>query len=640
MNHLLILFAFLLSFAADAQTTGTYGRYPAASGGSGNGITTVTGTSPMVVTQPTTSSAVIAISTPIAAAYGGTGKNSTATFPSSGTILTSTSGLTGLTGDVTATSAGVTVVALVGGQTATQVSAAAVSVQAATSSAVASTLVERDGSAGVTGLSLNVANNGNTISLLSDGSSTVALTLPNTQGTNGQLLTSGASGAMTWSAAGVTTNTLNTTLQQLAAKRYVDNFCFTNITLNGSQTCDGVTVGTSDVVGVMGQSTATQDGIYLENDFGAWTRVANVSGLLDLQGSTICSDAYGGGTNYQNTCWFYTGDGASTATWSELPIIASPASGGIPYFSSATKAASSGVLAANKVVVGGGAGSAPSTVTAVPVAAGGTNSATALNNGRIMVSSGSAVVEDAFAFASGAAVGFNAPASPASATVTIAGIANMGALQIQPNTGNNQLGVVVTGANDDDAGIQLYNTANTGHKWDFRSDHGGNFEFINETLGASVMVISQAGELGLNQAAPAAVVDINTLDATTALGLRVSAGGHIRSTGTAPTAAPSVNAGTGASCAMTHATDIAGTLTLTTTAVSPGAGAECTVTFHNAYITAPVCVWWPAGSGAATQLVLSGVYMTTTTSQAAVNFTNSDVSGHTYVYNYHCLETL
>jgi trimeric autotransporter adhesin len=106
-------------------------------------------------------------------------------------------------------------------------------------------------------------------------------------------------------------------------------------------------------------------------------------------------------------------------------MATSGTSGGIPYYNSATTVASSGVLAADGVVLGGGAGASPTTTAAgiadqvlripgaggapafgaidlskaaavsgvLAVANGGTNSSTALTNGKVMVSSAGAIIE-------------------------------------------------------------------------------------------------------------------------------------------------------------------------------------------------------------------------------------------------------
>lgn len=116
--------------------------------------------------------------------------------------------------------------------------------------------------------------------------------------------------------------------------------------------------------------------------------------------------------------------------------------------------------------------------------------------------------------------------------------------------------------------------------------------------------------------------------------------GHIKvAQTTAPTAVVSANAGTGATCTVTNAVDSGGTINLTTTATSPATGVQCTVTFNKAYGVAPKCVITPSNNNAITQAVLSGIFLTTTTTTFVVNFANSDATGHAYNWMYHCMET-
>jgi len=60
----------------------------------------------------------------------------------------------------------------------------------------------------------------------------------------------------------------------------------------------------------------------------------------------------------------FTGGLISVATATTTPALTvAGTSGGVPYFSSASTWASSGVLAANSILIGGGAGTAPSSIT-------------------------------------------------------------------------------------------------------------------------------------------------------------------------------------------------------------------------------------------------------------------------------------
>lgn len=116
--------------------------------------------------------------------------------------------------------------------------------------------------------------------------------------------------------------------------------------------------------------------------------------------------------------------------------------------------------------------------------------------------------------------------------------------------------------------------------------------------------------------------------------------GHLKSIQTtAPTAAPAVNAGTGATCTVSHATDSSGTINLTTTAVSPGTGAQCAVTFNKAYNIAPICTLTAANANGGLLAVASAVYITDSTIALTVNFGAADAVGHAYIWNYICVET-
>jgi hypothetical protein len=106
-----------------------------------------------------------------------------------------------------------------------------------------------------------------------------------------------------------------------------------------------------------------------------------------------------------------------------------------------------------------------------------------------------------------------------------------------------------------------------------------------------------------------------------------------------PTASPQSGAGSSATCAATHAYDAAGIITLVTTATSPGTGDQCDLTFTGTYSTAPICVITPAAATAAANLILSQIYVTSSTTKMSLNFGALDATGHTYVLNYHCILT-
>lgn len=140
------------------------------------------------------------------------------------------------------------------------------------------------------------------------------------------------------------------------------------------------------------------------------------------------------------------------------------------------------------------------------------------------------------------------------------------------------------------------------------------------------------------------ILDISTvLIGTSSLSTNASIvanNGHYKtSQTTAPTAAPTGNAGTGATCSVTHATDTAGTINLTTTGVLSSSGDVCDVTFNKVYNVAPICVFTAANANAILDAVIQGVYLNSSTSALSINFANTDAIGRSYVWNYNCVET-
>lgn len=111
--------------------------------------------------------------------------------------------------------------------------------------------------------------------------------------------------------------------------------------------------------------------------------------------------------------------------------------------------------------------------------------------------------------------------------------------------------------------------------------------------------------------------------------------GHIKSTQTtAPIATVSANAGTGATCAVSHSTDVAGQVTIATGTIGVSTGDYCDIAFNLPYNVAPICTLTPAGSTLSTS-----VYVTSSTAQVSVNFAVAGGISNTYVLNYSCIET-
>ena len=116
--------------------------------------------------------------------------------------------------------------------------------------------------------------------------------------------------------------------------------------------------------------------------------------------------------------------------------------------------------------------------------------------------------------------------------------------------------------------------------------------------------------------------------------------GHLGSTQTtAPVATVNANAGTGATCSLTDATDVAGNIALTTTATSPASGAQCSIAFNKAYAVAPICTVTNTNSNSVLFSVTNGVYFTTTTTTLVINYANADAIGHANTMSYNCIET-
>lgn len=112
--------------------------------------------------------------------------------------------------------------------------------------------------------------------------------------------------------------------------------------------------------------------------------------------------------------------------------------------------------------------------------------------------------------------------------------------------------------------------------------------------------------------------------------------GHIRSDqGTAPTTTVDGNAGTGATCTVSNATDTAGNVEIVTGSASTNPGVQCTVNFNVTYNTAPVCVISPTSANS----TLYSPYVTTNTTGMIINFANNAGFSLNLPFSYHCVET-
>lgn len=115
--------------------------------------------------------------------------------------------------------------------------------------------------------------------------------------------------------------------------------------------------------------------------------------------------------------------------------------------------------------------------------------------------------------------------------------------------------------------------------------------------------------------------------------------GHITSLRTtAPTVAVNANAGVGGTCTLSNASDTAGKINLTT-GTATLSGVQATITFNKTYAVAPMVTLTSANGNAATNLVLAGVFVTSTTTTMVINFATAGVISTAFVWTYHVIET-
>lgn len=145
----------------------------------------------------------------------------------------------------------------------------------------------------------------------------------------------------------------------------------TNIkTVGGISLLGSGDLGTIDVAyGGTGRNTGPTTGqILVGNSLGGWdykTLVGSGSTSVNIIGGNVkfFSPIYVSNVNASFTGGLVSVTGGPIYDTGTLAFTVAGTSGGIPYFSSASTWASSGVLAANALVVGGGAGLAPATIT-------------------------------------------------------------------------------------------------------------------------------------------------------------------------------------------------------------------------------------------------------------------------------------
>jgi len=139
---------------------------------------------------------------------------------------------------------------------------------------------------------------------------------------------------------GAATNTL---LPSLTAGTYTQNLP----TGNGVLLLSSVTMNFPTTLGASGNVLTTDGAGNL-----SWTAGGGGSGSVTSVGLSFTGGVVS-----------VTPSSTPVTTSGTLALTVAGTSGGIPYFSSASSWASSGVLAANSLVIGGGSGAAPSTIT-------------------------------------------------------------------------------------------------------------------------------------------------------------------------------------------------------------------------------------------------------------------------------------
>ncbi len=170
-------------------------------------------------------------------------------------------------------------------------------------------------------------NNSNYVEIKANENTTPSnwtLTLPADQGgLNKVLYNIDGTGELGWTDPGATVADLNAARAAISSKQATDLVCHSNVTLSGVQTCDGQSTSGAARIIAMGQTSVTENGIWLVDDFAAWNRPVDFPSSSNLPGSLVTVTEQGGGTTYQDTLWFGTGDGSSTANFRVVPTTAS-----------------------------------------------------------------------------------------------------------------------------------------------------------------------------------------------------------------------------------------------------------------------------------------------------------------------------
>lgn len=125
---------------------------------------------------------------------------------------------------------------------------------------------------------------------------------------NGQKITGLADGTSATDA--VTKQQLDSVAAGLDPHASVRLATTANITLSGAQSLDGVAVVTGDRILVKNQTTTTENGIWIANTSGAWTRASDADAAGELSGGTFTFIEEG--TTQGDTGWVITTNGSIT----------------------------------------------------------------------------------------------------------------------------------------------------------------------------------------------------------------------------------------------------------------------------------------------------------------------------------------
>ena len=98
---------------------------------------------------------------------------------------------------------------------------------------------------------------------------------------------------------------LNNAVQGLKWHDPVRVYADSNITLSGAATIDGVTLNDGDRVLAPNQTTSSEDGVYIVNTGGAWTRASDAQAGDSLASASFFIEE---GTTYGDTGWVCTND--------------------------------------------------------------------------------------------------------------------------------------------------------------------------------------------------------------------------------------------------------------------------------------------------------------------------------------------